>query len=194
MTVSDDASIEVRLRMVEDKQEIHDLLMRYCRGVDRCDAEMIASCYHVGGIDDHGDFVVAAEDVGPLFARMAARSPLGGMHFVGNCLIEVEGDTAFAESYFMAIKDVARAEERLLRIRSGRYIDRLERCEGRWGIVERVLADEWNAVNPIAERLGGPEKYVFGTKDRTDLVYTIRKGRIARQPDTDLEALATRKV
>jgi hypothetical protein len=27
------------LQQLLDKQEIHEVLMRYCRGIDRCDAE-----------------------------------------------------------------------------------------------------------------------------------------------------------
>ena len=32
-----DAKLETRLRELLDKQEIHEVLLRYCRGVDRCD-------------------------------------------------------------------------------------------------------------------------------------------------------------
>lgn len=189
-----DADMELRLRVVCDQQEIHDVLMRYCRGVDRGDEALIASCYHAGAIDDHGDFVVAAEDVAPLFVKLGARSPLGGMHFIGNVLIEVEGETAFAESYFMAIKDVMRDETRFLRIRSGRYIDRFEKRQGRWAIVERVLADEWNQMNSMEQRLGGPERYRFGTRDGSDPIFAIRSGRVAREELSDVKEVASRKV
>ncbi|WP_196248785.1 nuclear transport factor 2 family protein [Rhodococcoides fascians] len=182
------------MREIIDKQDIHDLLMRYCRGCDRGDEALIASCYHEGGVDDHGDFVVAAEDVAPLFVKLAARSPYGSMHFIGNELIEIEGDTAFAETYFMAIKDIARGDDRFLRIRAGRYVDRLERRDGRWGIVERVLADEWNTVNEMPERLGGPEKYRFGTRDDSDPVWAIRRGRVARRHLSDVSEIGKRGV
>ncbi len=189
-----DDELERRIRETIDKQDIHDLLMRYCRGCDRGDEALIASCYHEGGVDDHGDFVVAAEDVAPLFVKLAGRSPYGGMHFIGNELVEIEGDTAFAESYFMAIKDIARGDDRFLRIRAGRYVDRLERREGRWGIVERVLADEWNTVNEMTERLGGPEKYTFGTRDESDPVWAIRRGRVARRDLSDVAEIGNRRV
>jgi hypothetical protein len=87
-----------------------------------------------------------------------------------------------------------REEQRSLRIRAGRYVDRLERRGGRWGIVERVLVDEWNQINPMQERLGGPEKYVFGKRDRTDAVFAIREGRVARSAIGDPEEIASRKV
>ena len=38
-----------------DVREIEQLLYRYCAGVDRRDWELLASCYHPGAVDDHGD-------------------------------------------------------------------------------------------------------------------------------------------
>ena len=32
-----DENTLARLAKLADKQEIHDVLMRYCRGIDRCD-------------------------------------------------------------------------------------------------------------------------------------------------------------
>ena len=57
-----DSTLEARLRELLDKQEIHEVLLRYCRGVDRCDRDMIAACYHPDAIDDHGDWVASALD------------------------------------------------------------------------------------------------------------------------------------
>ncbi len=177
-----DAKLEAKLQEMLDKQEIHDLLMRYCRGVDRGDAELIRSVYHADGIDDHGDMILKAAEIPELFVKLSARSPFGGMHFIGNVLIEVDGDIAFAESYFMAIKDIAREAKRFIRIRAGRYVDKLERRLGRWGIVERVLLDEWNRVDETIESLGGPERYAFGLRGAADAVFRIKKERVAREP------------
>ncbi len=40
-----------------DRQAIEEVLARYCRGVDRCDVDTLASCSHSDGTDDHGTFV-----------------------------------------------------------------------------------------------------------------------------------------
>jgi hypothetical protein len=188
-----DANLEAKLREMLDKQEIHDLLMRYCRGVDRGDADLIRSVYHPGAIDDHGDMILNAAEIPELFVKLSARSPFGGMHFIGNVLIEVDGDTAYAESYFMAIKDIARETKRFIRIRAGRYVDRLERRQGVWGIVERVLLDEWNRVDETNESLGGPERYLFGQRGAADAVFRIKKERVAREPQ-DAGALKLRPL
>ena len=40
-----DEKTERALQVLLDKQEIHKVLMRYCRGIDRCDAELLCSVY-----------------------------------------------------------------------------------------------------------------------------------------------------
>ena len=40
----------------------HDCLVRYCRGVDRLDRELVLSAYHPDAIDDHGAFVGTREE------------------------------------------------------------------------------------------------------------------------------------
>ena len=38
------------------KQEIRDALMRYSRGIDLLDLELVKSAYHPDAYDDHGTF------------------------------------------------------------------------------------------------------------------------------------------
>jgi hypothetical protein len=37
-----------------DKQSIYEVLVTYCRGVDRCDEDLIRSAFHDDSYDDHG--------------------------------------------------------------------------------------------------------------------------------------------
>jgi hypothetical protein len=41
----DEKTVAALMKLM-DKQEIHDVLMRYCRGIDRCDEELLRSVYH----------------------------------------------------------------------------------------------------------------------------------------------------
>ena len=36
------------------REEIKDVIKRLARGTDRLDEELMASCYHADGFDDHG--------------------------------------------------------------------------------------------------------------------------------------------
>lgn len=56
------ADIESLVRELKDRQDIRDCLVRYCRGVDRFDREMVRSAYHPDAMDDHGDFVGGVEN------------------------------------------------------------------------------------------------------------------------------------
>ena len=38
------------------RAEIHDVVLRYCRGIDRLDPDLVRSCYHPGATDEHGSF------------------------------------------------------------------------------------------------------------------------------------------
>ena len=42
---------------LSDMQCIRDAALRYCRGVDRLDVELMKSAYWEGATDDHGVFV-----------------------------------------------------------------------------------------------------------------------------------------
>ena len=88
------------LQRLLDKDEVRDLMARYCRGVDRADWGLVRSTYHSDAYDDHGDYK------GSIVGFIAfATSRTGGatqvMHFLGECLIEFAGrDVAVAETYF----------------------------------------------------------------------------------------------
>ena len=44
-------------------EAIRQAALRYCRGVDRLDAELMRSAYHDDATDDHGVFVGSAADL-----------------------------------------------------------------------------------------------------------------------------------
>jgi hypothetical protein len=65
------------------------------------------------------------------------------MHFMGNQLVEIDGDRAGTETYAIA-HHFADAEGRDERIVMGvRYLDDLERRDGRWVIVHRRAISDW---------------------------------------------------
>ena len=63
------------------KQEIRDALMRYSRGIDLLDPDLVKSAYHPDAYDDHGTFkgqrprVRRARDGGPLEPGMHRALP-----------------------------------------------------------------------------------------------------------------------
>lgn len=179
-----DADTERRLLALLDERDIHDVLMRYCRGVDRCDRALIDSCYHPDAIDDHGTWVASGAEAGAGIIGRLQPGPDRAMHFMGNVRIEVEGDMAFAESYLLAFRAFEQGGRPGVRTRALRFVDRFTRRDGQWRISERVVTDDWNRVDEGVGTM--PDASVFrpGSKDRDDPVYAIRRGRVAREPST----------
>ena len=62
-----------------DKEAIREATMRFCRGVDRLDPDLVNSAFHPDARDDHPGVVYTGETVGPglvetLRERMASTS------------------------------------------------------------------------------------------------------------------------
>lgn len=167
---------ERALRELLDKQEIAEVLARYCRGVDRCDEETLKSVYHPDAWDHHGDFQGLGHDLAETAPETIPRWWTGSTHTVSNILIEfADEDTAHSECVYMALQvmkhDGSGSGEPRLHVMSGRYIDRFERRNGEWRVADRVCVHDWSVALPFS----APPKQVFshiqGERDRNDLVF-----------------------
>ena len=88
------------LQRLIDKDEIRDVMARYCRGVDRADWDLVRSTYHTDAYDDHGDYKGGVDGF-IAFAKSRTGGATQVMHFLGECLIEFASPAmAIAETYF----------------------------------------------------------------------------------------------
>lgn len=153
-----------------DIQAIRDVVTLYCRGVDRLDLEMVRQCYHPDAVDHHTGFDGPVDDfvrwLGKNLAYLA-----GSMHVMGNHYVEfIAADQAISETYCTAAH--WGAEERFNFTTGVRYVDLVERREGRWAIAERWAAREWTRPEVfIAPERPGPR----GRRDATDPLYVLRE-------------------
>ena len=69
-------------------------------------------------------------------------SPSRYQHYLLNHTVDVDGDEAHAETYYLFV-GTDREPANHMTISGGRYIDRLERRDGRWAIVDRVCLVEF---------------------------------------------------
>lgn len=177
--------IETVIRQLQDRQEILDCLLRYCRGVDRFDREAVRSAYHEDAIDDHGDYVGGVEGFIDWAFGYHQRHQRRTLHSISNHLCELDGDTAHAETHFTF--HAVNCEAPHQTITSGRYIDRLERRNGRWGIVRRICVI--NALGSALDPDGaaGDGQFAPTSRDRNDPAYMrpleIDPARLARRTD-----------
>jgi ketosteroid isomerase-like protein len=141
--------LERKLRAVMDKQEIHEVLMRYCRGIDRCDEALVLSAFHEDATDNHtGPVEMVAERV-PRVIEMARTTVKGTSHNLCNELVELDGDVAHAESYLLAYHRIEHEGRELDWILGARYLDRLERRAGEWRIAHRTVVNDWQRFDDV---------------------------------------------
>lgn len=128
------------LRELIDRQAILDCMRRYCRGVDRRDDDLIRSVYHPDALDDHGAFLGGPEEFIEWGRQRAINGPIATQHHITNHSCEIDGDTAHAETYYIYS---VRARDETVGTAGGRYLDRLEKRDGEWRIVQRYCTVEW---------------------------------------------------
>jgi hypothetical protein len=132
--------MDASIKQLIDRQAILDCMRRYCRGVDRRDHDLIRSVYHEDAIDDHGAFLGGREEFIEWGRLRNATGPISTQHHITNHSCEIDGDTAHAETYYIF---TARNRDETVATAGGRYLDRLEKREGAWRIVQRYCTVEW---------------------------------------------------
>ena len=159
------------------KQEITEVLYRIARGTDRGDPELFASGFHEDGEDWHG---LANGPVTNIVANLGRSTLLLTQHALSNILIELDGERARVETLFTSFHqrrgEDGQVWDETLR---GRYLDLFERRVGTWKIARRVVVWDCSRVEPAAgswfdlmrQRPGADDRFVFGRRDRSDMVY-----------------------
>jgi hypothetical protein len=139
-----------RLQEMLDHYEITKTLSEYCHGCDRCDEHRMGSIYLQDSWDDHG----SVKAPGPEFARLMTAEILARTdtlyHMLGQSLINVSGDEAGAETYFLAAGRSTRDDGvQMCNQLGGRFVDKLQREDGRWRVKHRVVVRDWSISMPI---------------------------------------------
>ena len=162
--------LEPRLQALLDKQDIHEVMMRYCRAVDRMDIALLKTCYWPGAHDDHGPFKGSAEEFFEIVSGLSDPYSFS-QHLICNEFVELDGDVARSESYFMMPSGIERDGEKLIWILAGRYVDRFERRADEWRIAHRVVTQDWEVTLPASEANFLPNPFVQGRRSMDDVVY-----------------------
>jgi hypothetical protein len=139
---SDTSSEQLRqdVQYLKDRLEIQDCVMRHARGHDRHDVELMTSCFHEDGVDEHGSAVNSGPEYGEWANAAHAAAFKLHAHNITTHTCEIDGDVAYCESYVIGaflFRDRDRAS-----FAGGRYIDQFERRDGEWKIaVRRTVID-----------------------------------------------------
>jgi SnoaL-like domain len=178
-------SLEAKLQTQLDKQEIHDQLMRYCRGCDRGDLELLNSIFVSEGAEGERGWRNTSVTIGILKGAktaVAEKDRVGSktsvntsFHFIGNVLVDVAGDKATSEAYFISYLVIDRGGVEYLRPRAGRYLNWWVRRPDGWRTIGRRVIEEWNLLSEIREHAPFylDEPPVYGERSKKDPVYSM---------------------
>lgn len=147
--------IDERLQELLDRQEIGDVIQRYCRTLDWLDDEGQASCYWPDAIIEYGFFTGRAEDFIPVVME-TERSVARRWHMLSQPLIRFHSSTsASSESYGVfgggSLQDDGSIAGNMI---GGRYLDEWEKRPGEsgdeWRISARKYILDWKS--PLANQ------------------------------------------
>jgi SnoaL-like domain len=135
------------------KDAISDAILRFARGADSSDLELMRSAYWPDATDDHGNFSGNALEFTEFAIEVLKRFRVT-MHFITNIAITFPAiGQAHAESYFYAYHEhlpEPREGPVMVTLVGGRYLDRFEERNSEWRILARVVTMEWSEHRPVA--------------------------------------------
>jgi SnoaL-like domain len=172
------------LNELRTEREIARVIALCARASDRKDLPMMRSCYHDDAVDNHGlfngpvdDYFRWAEGHHEQFAMF--------MHLLSAPLIEVRGESAFAETYCIVAQSlkqqpVYNGQVAPLSLVGCRYLDHFQRRDGAWKILERNVVFEWTRSEWTNMTVAGLEApgtpLTFGRRSQEDALYTLYSG------------------
>jgi len=154
------------LDRLEAEHEIHRVLLRYCRSMDRIDAPLGYTVWHDDGLADYGPLF---KGTGRGFIDWVCdyhRTLDGQSHQIANTLIEVKGDRAASETYVTVALLFRKDDLRLLTTGRGRYLDDWSFRGGRWAIDRRFYVHDFAITQTVPEPMMG-----WGSRDPADPSY-----------------------
>jgi hypothetical protein len=164
------------LRHLLDRQAITDLLYRYCRSMDRMDAELGYSIWHEDATADYEGYY---KGTGRGFIDAACathRRMLAHSHQISNIIIELDGDRAGSETYVTGTLRLIKREQLRQLTMWVRYVDAWSRRNGRWGIDKRLQITDFDEIRDVTPA----SKQERARRDRSDPSYGV----LARESPT----------
>lgn len=159
-----------RLKAIE---AIRECIYRVCRGADRVDAEIIRSAFHPDATIHYGK-MYDGDVEGSIAAGLKHQSAQSQRHhMVGNIIVRIDGDQAFAESYELDRHKTATNGEMRDLVLAARTLDRFALRDGEWKIVERTKVMDWGRTITADDGLYVNSPLATGGDDRSDISYAL---------------------
>jgi hypothetical protein len=166
---------EASLQALADREAIREALYRYCRAIDRQDAELGCSVFHEDAVADYSPIYNGS-------GRGFFDFSLGQMkgvncrthHQVGNVIIELNGDRAASEAYVRSAFRLFAGEKIMQSQAWARYVDQWSCRNGVWAIDKRLAITDFDeAMREVSTHDASSP----GRRDRDDPSYTAMRAR-----------------
>jgi hypothetical protein len=164
---------------------VTQVLYRYCRGMDRMDADLTRTCFEPDALLDYtnlyrGDPAGFVDWLWPVHAGM-----VGHTHAISNVLLEFGTNREpRTEAYVQTTLRMQDGADLIDLVSTGRYLDRWRHHDNGWRISGRTYIPDLSTVRPVEKRdlshlfRPVPDKVpVRGSRDRTDPSYQVLVGR-----------------
>jgi hypothetical protein len=145
-TLDKEATMDAALQEMLDEHALRKLVHAYCRAVDRGDIAALRQLYHHDAVDAHGAFSTGS--VEGFFEQLGAARPyLRAMaHNITTANFAIRGNEAEGEVYNIAFHTLAGKGRDIDLVIGGRYLDKYEKRDAAWKLLERTVVTDWARV------------------------------------------------
>lgn len=167
---------------LEAREAIRDLVLRYCRAIDRRDFRALAMLYAEDSVDDHGELFWGSGAEFVAWVPGILETMQVTSHQVMNHLIEVDGDYAEGEVYIQAYHLTTDSQGKPVKIiGGGRYLDQYGLEGGQWRFTHRKIVADYELRLPGA----AADEELIATRSRPSDDPSDRFFRLIRRADRD---------
>ena len=125
-----------------DREAVRSVVALLARGEDRRDADLLKRAFWPDSTFDYGVYKGGFAEY-LAWVVPGAESITNTQHVLGQTYVELDGSTARAETHVLSYHRVSIDGAERDTVIGGRYLDELEKREGRWAIRHRTMLYDW---------------------------------------------------
>ncbi len=139
-----------KLAEVYAREEIRDVLARYCHAIDRRQWDGLATVFWPDAHVEYGLYDDLAEGFVPVIRALYEELRIDiTQHFIGNSILRLTGGVGCGETYVHALHRVPAEDGTFQDLLMGsRYLDEFTCRDGEWRISARKVAFDWLRLLP----------------------------------------------
>lgn len=139
-------TVDERVRLLFDRADIAECLVRYARCIDERDWAGLQESYADEGVMQHGDASVTRDGVPEMSERILA-GVASSHHLVGDASIVIDGDRARTHSHYIATHV---GEGTAVKRQAGGWYDcELRRTDDGWKFTRVKSTTAWRSGEPL---------------------------------------------